>query len=252
MSAENLRKYFGDVKAVDEVSFEIEQGEIVSLVGSNGAGKTTLVNLISGYLMPDSGRILFGGRDITYASAYRRIKIGVGRSFQGASLFEAATVLDNVRTPLFSRYGKINRALLPADRYADITTEALEILTVFNISDKSELSPKDLSEGDMKVLDVAIAFALKSKLLLLDEPTSGVATSDKFHVMDTIVSAIRKENISTLIIEHDMDIVTDYSDRALVMHEGKIIAQGKPSEVMESKDVLTTLFGIGDEDAGRA
>ncbi len=252
LTAENLKKYFGDVKAVDDVSFEIEEGEIVSLVGSNGAGKTTLVNLISGYLVPDSGKIVFDGSNITHASPYKRIKAGVGRSFQGASLFEAATVLDNVRTPLFSRYGKIKRALLPADRYTDITNEALEILTIFNISDKNNLSPKDLSEGDMKVLDIAIAFALKSKLLLLDEPTSGVATADKFNVMDTIVSAIRKENISTLIIEHDMDIVTDYSDRALVMHEGKIIAEGKPNEIMESKDVLTTLFGIGDEGVGRA
>jgi len=244
--AEDLKKYFGDVKAVDDVSFEIGDGEIVSLVGSNGAGKTTLVNLISGYLMPDTGKITFGDSDITYASAYKRIKVGVGRSFQGASLFETATVLDNVRTALFSRYGMIKRGLLPADRYADIRNEALEILNIFNISDKNNLSPKDLSEGDMKVLDVAIAFALKSKLLLLDEPTSGVATADKFKVMDTIVSAIRKENISTLIIEHDMDIVTDYSDRVLVMHEGKIIAEGKPNEIMESKDVLTTLFGIGD------
>jgi len=244
--AEDLKKYFGDVKAVDDVSFEIGDGEIVSLVGSNGAGKTTLVNLISGYLMPDTGKITFGDSDITYASVYKRIKVGVGRSFQGASLFETATVLDNVRTALFSRYGKIKRGLLPAERYADIRNEALEILNIFNISDKNNLSPKDLSEGDMKVLDVAIAFALKSKLLLLDEPTSGVATADKFKVMDTIVSAIRKENISTLIIEHDMDIVTDYSDRVLVMHEGKIIAEGKPNEIMESKDVLTTLFGIGD------
>ncbi len=243
---ENLRKYFGDVRAVDDVSFKIEEGEIVSLVGSNGAGKTTLVNLISGYLMPDSGKIIFGDHSITYASAYKRIKIGVGRSFQGASLFENGTVLDNVRISLFSRYGKIKRGLLPADRYTDITNEAVQILDIFNISEKSNLTPKDLSEGDKKVLDVAIAFALKSKLLLLDEPTSGVATGDKFKVMDTIVSAMRKENISTLIIEHDMDIVTDYSDTVLVMHQGKIIAEGKPEEVMENKTVLATLFGIGE------
>ena len=243
---ENLRKYFGDVRAVDDVSFKIEEGEIVSLVGSNGAGKTTLVNLISGYLMPDSGEIIFGDRSITYASAYKRIKIGVGRSFQGPSLFENGTVLDNVRISLFSRYGKIKRGLLPADRYTDITNEAVQILEIFNISEKSNLTPKDLSEGDKKVLDVAIAFALKSKLLLLDEPTSGVATGDKFKVMDTIVSAMRKENISALIIEHDMDIVTDYSDTVLVMHQGKVIAEGKPQEVMENKTVLATLFGIGE------
>jgi len=249
--AENLRKYFGDVRAVDDVSFRIEEGEIVSLVGSNGAGKTTLVNLISGYLMPDGGKIRFRDNRITHASAYKRIKIGVGRSFQGASLFENATVLDNVRISLFSRYGKIKRGLLPAERYTEITNEAIEILRILNILDKRDLTPKDLSEGDKKVLDVAIAFALKSKLLLLDEPTSGVATGDKFKVMDTILAAIRKENISTLIIEHDMDIVADYSEKVLVMHQGKIIAEGKPDQVMENKQVLEVLFGIGEENASR-
>jgi branched-chain amino acid transport system ATP-binding protein len=249
--AENLRKYFGDVRAVDDVSFRIEEGEIVSLVGSNGAGKTTLVNLISGYLMPDGGKISFRDNRITHASAYKRIKIGVGRSFQGASLFENATVLDNVRISLFSRYGKIKRGLLPAERYTEITNEAIEILRILNILDKRDLTPKDLSEGDKKVLDVAIAFALNSKLLLLDEPTSGVATGDKFKVMDTIVAAIRKENISTLIIEHDMDIVADYSEKVLVMHQGKIIAEGKPEQVMEDKQVLEVLFGIGEENASR-
>ncbi|MGD8228024.1 MAG: ABC transporter ATP-binding protein [Desulfobacteraceae bacterium] len=243
--AENLKKYFGDVRAVDDVSFTIDEGEVVSLVGSNGAGKTTLVNLISGYLVPDSGKIVFGNRTITHASAYKRIKMGVGRSFQGASLFENATVLDNIRISLFSRYGKIKRGLLPANRYRDITSESSEILAIFNISDKSSLTTGDLSEGEKKVLDVAIAFALKSKLLLLDEPTSGVATGDKFKIMDTIVSAVRKENVSTLIIEHDMDIVTDYSDKVLVMHQGRVIARGKPDEVMGSEIVRTTLFGIG-------
>jgi len=112
------------------------------------------------------------------------------------------------------------------------------------MSDKKNLTPKGLSEGDLKILDIAIAFALKSKLLLLDEPTSGVATNDKFKVMDSIVKAIKKEGISTIIIEHDMDIVSGYSDRVIVMHEGKVIAEGKPNEVMENKEVKATVFGI--------
>lgn len=242
--ARNLKKYFGDVRAVDDVSFEIKEGEVVSLVGPNGAGKTTLVNLISGYLGPDSGKIVFLDRDITYASPYVRIKMGIGRSFQIINLFESATVLDNVRIPLFSKYGKIQRGFLPADSYTDITNEALGILDNFGISDKKNLIPKGLSEGDRKILDVAMAFALKSKLLLLDEPTSGVATYDKFKVMDTIVSAIRKETISTLIIEHDMDIVSGYSERVFVMHEGKMVAEGKPDEIMEDMDVKAILFGV--------
>ena len=229
---------------MDNVSFEIKGGEIVSIIGTNGAGKTTLVNLISGYLKPDNGSIRFFGQDITYASPYKRIQLGVGRSFQLIQLFETTTVLDNVRIALFSRYGMIRRGLLPADRYSSVTQEAVTILGNFNILDKKGLTPKALSEGDMKILDVAIAFALKSKLLLLDEPTSGVATYDKFKVMDSIVSAIKKEGISTLIIEHDMDIVSGYSDRVIVMHEGKIIAAGKPDEIMENKEVKATVFGI--------
>jgi len=239
-----LKKHFGFVKAVDDVNLNIKEGEIVSIIGTNGAGKTTLVNLISWYIRPDSGRILFLDKDITHASSYVRIKLGVGRSFQLVQLFAGITVLDNVRTALFSKYGMIRRGLLPADRYSSVTEEAIKILDNFNMSDKQGLTPKGLSEGDLKILDIAIAFALKSKLLLLDEPTSGVATSDKFKVMDSIVSAIKKEGISTLIIEHDMDIVSGYSDRVIVMHEGRIMAEGKPVDIMENKEVKATVFGI--------
>jgi branched-chain amino acid transport system ATP-binding protein len=244
LTIDNLKKHFGFVRAVDNVNMNIREGEIVSIIGTNGAGKTTLVNLISGYIKPDSGRILFFDKDITYASPYIRIKLGVGRSFQLIQLFGNITVLDNVRTALFSKYGMIRRGLLPADRYSSVTDEAIKILDNFNMSDKKDLTPTGLSEGDLKILDIAVAFALKSKLLLLDEPTSGVATNDKFKVMDSIVSAIKKEGISTLIIEHDMDIVSGYSDRVIVMHEGKIMAEGKPNEVMENKEVKATVFGI--------
>lgn len=244
LKIEKLKKYFGFVKAVDNVDLEINKGEIVSIIGTNGAGKTTLVNLISGYLRPDSGRILFFEKDITYAPPYFRIKMGIGRSFQLIQLFGGMTVLDNVRIALFSKYGMIRKVLWPADRYSFVTKEAIGILNNFNIADKMHLTPKGLSEGDLKILDIAIAFALKSNLLLLDEPTSGVASSDKFRVMDSIVYVIKKEGISTLIIEHDMDIVSEYSDRVVVMHEGKIMVEGKPKEVMENREVKAAVFGI--------
>ena len=128
----NVRKNFWDLKAVDNISFEIKDGEIVSLIGSNGAGKTTLVNLISGYLKPDSGTILFEDRDISQEPPYTRIHLGIGRSFQIIHLFENLSVLDNVRTPLFSKYGFIRRWLLPAARYKKITEEALTILEQFS------------------------------------------------------------------------------------------------------------------------
>lgn len=244
LKVKELIKDFGKVRIINSVEFEVKADEIVSLVGPNGAGKTTLVNLISGHILPTSGRIEFIGRDITFASPYKRIKMGVARNFQITNLFSDSSILDNVRSCLFSVYGKIKRGFLPANHYRTITQEAIDILDLFGISEKKELFPPSLSEGDKKILDTAMAFALKSKFILLDEPTSGVATGDKFKVMDTIVSAIRREKMACMIIEHDMDIVSDYSDRVLVLSEGEIIADGKPKQVMEQDNVKEILFGV--------
>lgn len=244
LNVQSLVKDFGRVRIINSTNFEVKEDEIVSLVGPNGAGKTTLVNLVSGHILPTSGKIEFFDRDITFASPYRRIKMGIARNFQITNLFEDNTVLDNVRNCLFSIYGKIKNGFLPAGRYRTITQEAVNILDVFGIADKKELFPPSLSEGDKKILDTAMAFALKSKFLLLDEPTSGVATGDKFKVMDTIISAIKRENLACLIIEHDMDIVSDYSDRVLVLSEGEIIADGIPNEIMEQNNVKEILFGV--------
>ena len=170
--------------------------------------------------------------------------MGIARNFQITNLFEDSTVLDNVRVCLFSIYGKIKRGFLPANHYRAVTQEAIDLLDVFGIADKGDLLPPSLSEGDKKIVDTAMAFALKSRFLLLDEPTSGVATRDKFKVMDTIVAAIKREKMACMIIEHDMDIVSDYSDRVLVLSEGEIIADGRPKEIMEQDNVKEILFGV--------
>ena len=240
----NLTKDFGRARIINRPSFEVGRDEILSLVGPNGAGKTTLVNLISGHIKVTGGKIEFLGHDITKASPYHRIKMGLARNFQITNLFEKTTVLDNIRICLFSAYGKIKRGILPAGHYKAITEEAAELLDTFGIRNKDEQFPTSLSEGEKKVLDTAMAFALKPKLLLLDEPTSGVATGDKFKVMDTIISAIKKEKVACMIIEHDMDIVSDYTDRVLVLAEGAIIADGKPKAIMEESHVKEILFGI--------
>jgi branched-chain amino acid transport system ATP-binding protein len=244
LKVKNLIKEFGKTRIINSAEFEVKHDEIVSLVGPNGAGKTTLVNLISGHILPTSGKIEFMGHDITFASAYRRIKMGIARNFQITNLFQDSTVLDNVRICLFSVYGKIRNGVMPANSYKRITQEAVDILAIFGLADKKNLFPGSLSEGDKKVLDTAMAFALKSKFLLLDEPTSGVATGDKFKVMDIIVAAIKKEKMACVIIEHDMDIVSDYSDRVMVLTEGSILAEGKPKEIMEEEDVKEILFGV--------
>jgi len=244
LKVEDLVKDFGKSRVINSANFEVKDDEIVALVGPNGAGKTTLVNLISGHILPTSGKIEFNGRDITSASPYRRIKRGIARNFQITNLFEDSSVLDNVRICLFSVYDKISKGIFPTNYYRDITREAEDILAEFGIVDKKHEMPPNLSEGDKKVLDTAMAFALKSRFLLLDEPTSGVATGDKFMVMDTIVSAIKKQKMACMIIEHDMDIVSDYSDSVLVLSEGEVIAQGKAEKIMEQENVKEILFGV--------
>ena len=239
-----LTKRYGDSEVVRHVDIDVHPTEVVGLLGPNGAGKTTLVNLISGHLFPDSGRVTLGDKDITHASPYRRIKMGIARNFQITQLFEELTVLDNVRNCVFSDRNQLLRLFKPAVAYHQATAEAMDILELFQLTPVAGEPASELSEGDKKILDTAMAFALKSRFLLLDEPTSGVATAEKFKVMDTIVSAIRKQGMACMIIEHDMDIVSDYSDRVLVLSEGEIIAQGAPNDVMEQANVREILFGV--------
>lgn len=240
----DLVKDFGKMRVINRASFHVREGEIVSLVGPNGAGKTTLVNLISGHIRPNRGKVEFLGSDITNAPPHVRIRMGIARNFQITQLFQELSVLDNVRNCVFSVRGMSRRWLRPANSYAQATQAARRILEIFHIDHLEKELPLNLSEGDRKVLDIAMAYALESRFLLLDEPTSGVATGDKFKIMDTIISAIDRTRMATMIVEHDMDIVFDYSDRVLVLREGTIMADGKPQEVMQDKEVRATLFGI--------
>jgi branched-chain amino acid transport system ATP-binding protein len=239
----NLRKHFGNTRAVDNVNFSVAQGEFLSLVGSNGAGKTTLVNLISAYLQPDEGQILLADRDITYFSVTDRVRAGIARSFQLVNLFDDLTAFDNVALAVFAREGKIHNPVTLAERDTDVTAEALDLLEKFGLQSKRHVTARGLAQGERKLLDVAVAYALKPKLLFLDEPTSGVSTSNKLQIMDTISSVVRAGNVTAVIIEHDMDVVFKYSDRIVAMHEGQIFADGTPDEIRRNKAVATTVLG---------
>jgi branched-chain amino acid transport system ATP-binding protein len=240
----DLKKWFGDTRAVDGVNFTVNEGEFLSLVGSNGAGKTSLVNLISAHLQPDSGRILFEGRDITGASVSERIKAGIARSFQIVNLFDDLSVFDNVALSIFSREGKTAHAMALADRDAAVRDEAFDVLGQFGLVAKSAVPARDLAQGERKLLDVAIAYALRPKLLFLDEPTSGVSTREKGQIMDRVSSVVRAGQVTAVIIEHDMDVVFRYSDRIVMMHEGKFLADGTPEEIKANKDVANILLGV--------
>jgi len=243
LRTEALKKHFGETRAVDGVDFTVNQGEFLSLVGTNGAGKTTLVNLISAFLLPDSGRIFIGERDITAATVDQRIRAGIARSFQLVNLFDDLSVLDNVALSIFAREGKTRRAFSIAERDAAVTQEASSLLEQFGIGSKARAAARDLAQGERKLLDVAVAYALRPKLLFLDEPTSGVSTRDKGQIMDIVSSVVRGGGITAVVIEHDMDVVFKYSDRVVVMHEGRFLADGPPEAIRRNSDVAKYLLG---------
>ena len=243
LQTKNLLKTFGEMHAVDRVDFTVEEGEVLALIGSNGAGKTTLVNVISGLLRADGGHIMFRDRDITALSVNDRIRAGIARSFQLVNLFDQLTCLDNVALAIFSREGKTRNITTLADRDLPVWREAAEVLHQFGLSSKAEMLAGGISQGERKLLDVAIAYALRPTLLFLDEPTSGVSTREKAPIMDVITSIVRENRITAVIIEHDMDIVFRYSERIVVMHQGTILADGIPEEIRRNEMVTTTLLG---------
>jgi branched-chain amino acid transport system ATP-binding protein len=243
LETKELSKSFGETHAVDKVDFQIQEGEVLSLIGSNGAGKTSMVNLISGLLHPDSGRIVFRGQDITTLPVHGRIKAGIARSFQIVNLFDELTLHDNVALSIFSRQDMTRRLFTLADRHHEVWDEALEILRQFGLEAKRSQLAGVISQGERKLLDVAVAYALKPQLLFLDEPTSGVSTREKAPIMDVISAIVRSHKITAVVIEHDMDIIFKYSDRIVVMHQGKILASGSPEEIRRNETVKDAVFG---------
>ncbi len=238
-----LTKAFGDNVAVNKVDFRVRQGEMLALIGSNGAGKTSLVNLVSGLHRADSGEIVFDGADVTHQSSYERIKAGIARSFQIVSLFDDLTCADNVALSIFSREGRTTRLASRASADQAVWSEAHAVLARFGLDHHAGVLAGAISHGERKLLDVAVAYALKPKLLLLDEPTSGVSTRDKAPIMDIVTAIVRAGGITVVIIEHDMDIVFRYSERIVVMHQGTILADGTPDEIRRNDAVTTTLIG---------
>jgi branched-chain amino acid transport system ATP-binding protein len=239
----NITKSFGNNRAVDDVSLTIRKGEFLGLIGSNGAGKTTLVNLISGFFPADHGALVFDGQDITRQSINDRIHVGIARSFQLVNLFDHLTVLDNVALTIFSRQGKTRWLWALADRDQAVRDESVAILRQFGLEGNANMLAGTISQGERKLLDVALSYALRPKLLFLDEPTSGVSTREKAPIMDIVTAVVRAEGITAVVIEHDMDIVFRYSDRIVAMHQGAILASGSPEEIRRNEQVAMTLLG---------
>jgi branched-chain amino acid transport system ATP-binding protein len=235
-----ITKHFGEVRAVDGVDIQISKGEVLSVVGANGAGKTTLLKLISGGHSIDRGKLTFRGMDVGTLSLIQRARMGIIYSFQIPALFEKLTAIDCVRVALLTRESKTVVLFPTIDKFPAIREEADKILDMFKVP--PSFPAFLLPHGQRKLLDVAMAFALKPQLLLLDEPTSGVSTMEKGQVMDTIMPIIQQSQTTTVIVEHDMEIVTRYSHRVIVMDQGKVLAEGGPQEILSNPLVRETLL----------
>ena len=242
LEARGLEKRFGAVVAATEIAIAVRAGERVSLIGSNGAGKTTFVNMITGYLKPDTGHIVFDGRDITALAPRQIVQLGVARSFQIPQLFGELSVLDNmlVANACHDRHLSLWQ---PARRGAAIE-RAEGLLQRFSLIDHRERRVVELPGGVRKLLDIAMALTAAPKLLLLDEPTSGVSAEEKFPMMDTIMAALGGEADTTvLFVEHDMDIVARYAQRVIAFYSGRIIADDVPGRALATDDVRRYVTG---------
>ncbi len=249
LEAQELTKSFGSLTAVDGVSLELglDGREQVFIVGPNGAGKTTLINLLTGRLTPDKGVIRMDGNDITTMATTDRVEHGLVRSFQLVHVFDSMTIRENLRTALLSREGLSFKMFANESSYEHIEAEIDELMHEFGLTAEANTVVSNLSHGDRKLLDVAITFALEPKYLLLDEPTSGVGQREKNELIETVVEASRTYDISTLTIEHDMDIVKKYADRIIALHQGEILAEGEPTLIETDQQLRNKLLGIKNE-----
>lgn len=240
LEAKAVNKSFGSVTAAHDINVDVKQSERLGLIGTNGAGKTTFVNIVTGYIKPDSGSISLEGREITGHTPRSITKEGVCRSFQVPQLFLTLTTAQNLAVAIGIADG---RAMSP---YATIDTRMEQqidnLLERFRLTDYRDQLVSELPGGVRKLIDIAVAVTRKPKILLLDEPTSGVAAEQKFALMDIVMSALDND-VTVLFVEHDMDIVSRYAQRVLAFYDGRIIADDVPQAVLQNEIVRTHITG---------
>ncbi len=239
----SLFKNFDGVIAADNINVKVEDGEIIGVIGANGAGKTTFVNMITGYLKPSEGKILYNGEDITGLPPRIITKKGINRSFQIPQLFEDLSVIENI---IVAQTIKENKFINPFKDFKDKVKieKAKEVLNEFNLMKYSNDTVSKLPQGVKKLLDIAMAVIGRPKLLLLDEPTSGVAIDEKFDLMNIVMEGVSLTGAAILFIEHDMEIVEKYSKRVIAFYDGRIIADGKTDEVLNNEEVEKYVIGF--------
>ena len=243
LESRHLRKTFGAVTAAADINVSVESDTVVGLIGSNGAGKTTFLNMVTGYLKPTSGSIHFDGRDITALGPRQITRLGICRSFQIPQLFDSLSVHDNllVGVGIVASAGKGWRDAASTRGEPEEAVETM--LEQFGLRSYRDMAAGTLPEGIRKLLDIAMAMVVRPKILLLDEPTSGVSAEEKFVLMDLVMDAVRAQKVTVLFVEHDMEVVTRYTHRVLAFSEGKIIADGEPEAALNDPEVRKYIIG---------
>jgi branched-chain amino acid transport system ATP-binding protein len=241
LETESITKHFGGLVANLDISIQVQEGEITSIIGPNGAGKTTLFNILTGLYKPNRGRIFYLGKDITSLRIHQIVRLGIARSFQVLNIFNEISPFENIRLVVQSRKGKGFRFLKSTEKFGDIMEETMKILNEIGLAHVKDIPTKYLSYGDKRILEIGIAMASEPRLLLMDEPTSGLPSSET----DRIKAFLQKisKGMTIVVIEHDMNVVLTISDTVIVLHQGRVIAQGPPQEIQSDKAVQEAYLG---------
>ena len=243
LETRGLCKNFGAVTAAADISVSIARDSVTSLIGSNGAGKTTFINMVTGYLKPATGTISFDGHDITPLAPRRITQLGIARSFQIPQLFNSRTVRNNLLVAIGIAAAATTRPAHESMTPATAHSATDETLARFGLDGYQDKLAGILPEGVRKLLDIAMALVVRPKILLLDEPTSGVSADEKFGIMDIVMRAVSADGVTVLFVEHDMDIVSRYAQRVLAFYDGRIIADGAPVAVLKDEEVCKYVIG---------
>jgi len=243
LEVKTLNRSFGGLQAVLNVSLSIQEKEMSAIIGPNGAGKTTLFNLISGFLPPSSGSIIFRGREIVGKSVDEISNLGLGRCFQRTNVFPGLTVYENIQAAVLAKKQKCHHFLSSCFRYAEVNQRTEEIIESVNLGALVRLKSGTLSHGDQKLLDIAVTLALEPTVILLDEPTAGMSPDERFSTIEMVAKLWKEMNLTLLFIEHDMDIVFNHAQLIRVMNQGELLAEGTPAEIRTNKEVITAYLG---------
>jgi branched-chain amino acid transport system ATP-binding protein len=243
LEVQNVSRHFGSLVAVQNVTMNVEPGELRAVIGPNGAGKTTFFNMITGFFRPTSGRIVFDGEDITELMPARRVWRGMARTFQVTEVFPELSVRDNLRIAVEVAAGYRLRPFLRHDAQTEVRASVTDLLEISNLAAMADRLVGELSHGDQRATEIMMALALKPKLLLLDEPTAGMGDQETYDITQLIRKLHRERKLTIVLIEHDMRVVFHLAERVMVLAQGAVLAEGTPKEIATNEAVQTAYLG---------